>query len=170
MSAPGAGATNRTGLGFDAHQFGGDGPLLLGGVVVERGRGVVATSDGDVLIHAVIDAILGGANLGDIGSHFPSSDLKWHGVDSTELLAATAALVAVAGFRVDYVDATVIAQTVRVAPHREQMAQTMATTLGVATAAISIKATTTDGLGFLGRDEGIAALATASLSPADAQE
>jgi 2-C-methyl-D-erythritol 2,4-cyclodiphosphate synthase len=159
-----------TGLGFDAHQFGGDGPLRLGGVVVDESRGVVATSDGDVLIHAVIDAILGGANLGDIGTHFPSSDPNWHGADSAELLATSVMLVVAAGFRVEYVDATVIAQTIRVAPHRKRMAETIAATLGVGVAAVSIKATTTDGLGFLGRDEGIAALAAATLIRVGGQE
>ncbi len=157
----------RTGFGFDAHRFGGDGPLLLGGVVVDEARGVIATSDGDVLIHAIIDAILGGANLGDIGTHFPSSDSRWHGADSSHLLAAAGELVSQAGFRVDYVDTTVIAQTVRVAPHRKRMAAAISAILGLDADLVSIKATTTDGLGFLGRDEGIGALATATLSPVD---
>jgi len=159
----------RTGIGFDAHQYGGDEPLRIGGVVVDETRGVVATSDGDVLIHAVIDAILGAAHLGDIGTHFPSSDQTWEGASSVDLLQVTGALTAAAGFRVDYVDATVIVQNVRIAPHRSQMVAALSTALSVEEAAVSIKATTTDGLGFLGRNEGITAMAVATVTRVDGQ-
>lgn len=155
----------RVGIGFDAHGFGGTPPLLLGGVAVDERRGLSATSDGDVLIHAVIDAMFGAVNLGDIGSHFPSTDPQWHGVASTDLLARAAATLQEAGYRVVQVDSSVIAETVRVAPHREQMVATIAGLLALDVAAVSVKATTTDGLGFLGRDEGVACLATVTVAP-----
>jgi 2-C-methyl-D-erythritol 2,4-cyclodiphosphate synthase len=106
----------RVGIGFDAHGFGGAPPLRLGGVVVDELRGLSATSDGDVLIHAVIDAMFGAASLGDIGSHFPSTDPQWHGVASTDLLARAAGALDEAGYRVVQVDSSVIAQTVRIRP------------------------------------------------------
>ena len=153
----------RVGNGFDAHRFGGIGPLKLGGVVVST-RGLEGTSDADVLTHAVCDALLGGAALGDVGSHFPASDDRWHGADSIDLLTQVVGLLRRAGLRPTHVDATVIAQTVRVAPHRSEIQTRLAATLGLETNAVSIKATTTDHMGFLGRDEGIAAVATAVLT------
>ena len=137
--------------------------MVLGGIVVEGALGVVATSDGDVAVHALIDALLGAANLGDLGTHFPSDDLKWHGADSLRMLGTTHDLLVDAGFDVAYVDVTVIAQDVRVAPQREAMATKLAFVLGLERSQVSVKATTTDGLGFLGRGEGIAAMVVATL-------
>lgn len=154
----------RVGWGCDAHRFGGPGPTLLGGVVVDSDRGVEATSDGDVLAHAAADALLGAAALGDLGTLFPSDDPRWRGADSMGLLAAVAARVADAGFRVASLDATVIAERVRVSPHRAAIRSRLAAVLGTAVEAVSVKGTTTDGLGFLGRDEGLAAVVVAVLA------
>jgi 2-C-methyl-D-erythritol 2,4-cyclodiphosphate synthase len=153
----------RVGFGVDVHRFGGPGPTLLAGVVVDADRGVEGTSDADVLAHAVGDALLGGAALEDMGEHFPSSDPRWQGADSMALLARVVGLVEGAGFRVASVDATVVAQQVRVAPHRDRIRERLAEVLGVGAVAVSVKATTTDGLGVLGRDEGLAAFAVATL-------
>ncbi len=155
----------RIGHGFDAHRFGGTPPLVLGGVVVDEHRGVEATSDGDVAIHALVDALLGAAALGDLGRHYPSSDERWHGVSSMELLSDTVRRLTGAGFAVGNVDVTVLSESVRIAPHREAMRSALAATLGVAVGSVSVKATTTDGLGFVGRGEGVAALAVASIVP-----
>jgi 2-C-methyl-D-erythritol 2,4-cyclodiphosphate synthase len=153
----------RVGHGFDAHRLGGDPPVVLGGVVVDEARGAVATSDGDVALHALTDALLGAGALGDLGTHFPSTDPRWENASSLDLLARAVDLVAAAGFSVVNVDVTIVAESIRVAPHREAMRSAIAGVLGVDVDAVSVKATTTDGLGFLGRDEGIAALATATL-------
>jgi len=154
----------RVGWGCDAHRFGGPGRTLLGGVVADGARGVEATSDGDVLAHAVADALLGAAALGDLGTLFPSHDPRWHRADSMSLLAEVVARVAAAGYRVASLDATVIAEEVRVAPHREAIRGGLAVALEIDVAAVSVKATTTDGLGFLGRDEGLAAVAVVVLA------
>ena len=156
----------RVGQGIDSHRFGGDGPLVLGGVVVDPNRGVEATSDGDVLVHAVIDALLGAAALGDLGTHYPSSDERWHGARSLDLLTDAVSKLSAAGWVPSNVDATVIAQTVRISPHREAMRTGLAESLGIDAAAVSVKATTTDHLGFTGRDEGLAVVATVSIVPA----
>ncbi|HUG74294.1 MAG TPA: 2-C-methyl-D-erythritol 2,4-cyclodiphosphate synthase [Acidimicrobiia bacterium] len=153
----------RVGWGFDAHRFAEGGAVRLGGIVVDDRRGVVATSDGDVLAHAVADALLGAAVLGDLGAMFPSSDAAWADADSMDLLRQVVVAIAEAGYRVDSVDATVVAETVRVAPYRDAIRVALADGLGVDPAAVSVKATTTDGLGFLGRDEGIAAMAVVVL-------
>jgi 2-C-methyl-D-erythritol 2,4-cyclodiphosphate synthase len=155
----------RVGWGFDAHRFGGRGPIRLGGVVVDAGRGLLGTSDADVLAHAVADAILGGAALGDLGTFFPSDDPAWEGADSMDLLRRVVAAAAGAGFRVSSVDATVIAETVRVGPHRDAIRASLAAVLGLAPGATSVKATSTDGMGFAGRDEGVAAVAVVVLDP-----
>jgi 2-C-methyl-D-erythritol 2,4-cyclodiphosphate synthase len=149
----------RVGWGFDAHRFGGEPPVLLAGVVVDRGRGVVGTSDADVVAHAVADALLGAAALGDLGTYFPSSDRQWRGADSMALLAAVIERSASAGLRPESLDVTIIAETVRVDPHREAIREALSRALGLHADAVSVKATTTDGMGFLGRDEGIAAVA-----------
>jgi 2-C-methyl-D-erythritol 2,4-cyclodiphosphate synthase len=153
----------RVGWGFDAHRFAEAGSVRLGGIVVDDRRGVVATSDGDVLAHAVADALLGAAALGDLGELFPSSDAAWVDADSMDLLQRVGILVAEAGYRLGSVDATVIAETLRVAPNRDAIRLALADRLGVDPASVSVKATTTDGLGFLGRDEGIAAMAVVVL-------
>lgn len=147
----------RIGWGADAHRFGGPPPILLGGVVVDGERGLVATSDGDVAAHAVADALLGAAGLGDLGLHFPSSDPRWRGARSLDLLAAAAAMAV--ALVVHHVDVTVLAETVRVGPFRAAIAEGLAGALGIEAGRVSVKATTTDGLGFLGRDEGMAAVA-----------
>ncbi len=149
----------RVGWGFDAHRLGGEPPVILGGVVVATDQGVVATSDGDVAAHAVADAVLGAANLGDLGSHFPSSDHRWHDADSLAMLREAVAMASRAGVDVHYVDVTVVAESIRVSPHRDAIRRGLAGALGVGIAAVSVKATTTDGLGTLGREEGIAAMA-----------
>jgi 2-C-methyl-D-erythritol 2,4-cyclodiphosphate synthase len=153
----------RVGWGFDAHRFGGSGPIVLGGVVIDSERGLAGTSDADVLAHAVADGLLGAAALGDLGTHFPSSDLQWRGVDSMALLGAVVDMVGAEGLAIAHVDATVIAETVRVGPFRQAIRERLATVLGVGPAQVSVKATTTDGLGFFGRDEGVGAAAIATL-------
>ena len=149
---------------MDAHRFAIQPPVLLAGVEVNRRRGVEATSDGDVVAHAVIDALLGAAALGDIGTHFPSSDPRWEDADSMDLLATAVEKVEAADWRPAFCDVTVIAQTVRISPHRQAMREALGEVLGLPVDQVSVKATTTDGLGWLGRDEGIAAMATVSLT------
>jgi 2-C-methyl-D-erythritol 2,4-cyclodiphosphate synthase len=155
----------RVGFGIDAHRFGGRGPLVLGGVVVDANRGLDATSDGDVAVHAIIDALLGAGGLGDLGAHFPSSNPRFRGIDSLQLLEQTRHLLRGAGFGVVNVDVTIIAQTVRMAPHRDEMRRSIAAALDIDVTGVSVKATTTDHLGFTGRDEGIAAMAVGAVAP-----
>lgn len=154
---------SRIGLGFDAHRFGGPPPVRLAGVEVDRTQGLVATSDGDVAAHAVADAMLGAAALGDLGTHFPSEEVEWEGADSMDLLATVVMMVAEAGMGVGNIDLTVIAETVRVAPFRERIREELAQVSGVGLGSVSVKATTTDGMGFTGRGEGIAAWAVVLL-------
>ena len=151
----------RAGWGFDAHAFGGMPPTLLAGVTVDLERGVIATSDGDVVAHAVADALLGAAALGDLGDHFPSGDEKWREADSMEMLARVVRAVGEAGLSIHSLDLTVVAERVRVAPHREAIRKALARVLDLPVDRVSVKATTTDGLGFLGRDEWLAAVAVA---------
>ena len=151
----------RVGFGVDVHAFNDAPPLVLGAVVVDETRGVSATSDGDVVIHALIDALLGAAALGDLGTHFPSSDPQWHGASSSGLLGVTLRLLEDAGCTPTQVDVTVIAQHVMVGPHRGAIRSSLADLLHLPLEAVSVKATTTDHLGFLGTDQGIAATAIA---------
>lgn len=153
----------RTGFGFDAHRFGGSPPLRLAGVVVDSGRGLIATSDGDVAAHAAIDAILGAAGKGDIGTHFPSSDPRWQDADSMEMLRSVVRSVASGGLAASNLDITIVAETVRVGPHRDEMRNRLAAALSLDRERVSVKATTTDGMGFTGRDEGVAAWASVLL-------
>lgn len=139
--------------------------MVIAGVTVADDRGLEATSDGDVALHALADAILGACALGDLGMYFPSSDTQWQGAASTDLLATVVEMADDAGYAVESVDLTVIAQSVRVAPHRDAMREKVAGLLGVALDRVAIKATTTDGMGFIGRDEGVAAVAVAVLLP-----
>lgn len=157
----------RIGIGFDVHAFNTTPPVLLGGVVVDTERGVDATSDGDVACHAVTDAILGAANLGDMGMHFPSSDPRWDGADSVEMLQEAVRMAASKEVRVVAIDVTVISQSVRVAPYRDDIRAGLAAAIGLSPDRVSVKATTTDYLGSLGRDEGLAAMAvvTAEVAP-----
>ncbi|MGI9648517.1 MAG: 2-C-methyl-D-erythritol 2,4-cyclodiphosphate synthase [Acidimicrobiia bacterium] len=155
----------RVSWGFDAHRFGGDPPVRLGGVVVDAERGLEATSDGDLVAHAVADALLAVAGLGDLGQHFPSSDPQWEGADSMVLLRQVIAMCV--GVEVEFLDVTVIAQSVRVSPHRDSIRAALATALGIETERVSVKATTTDGMGWIGRDEGMAATAVVTCRGAE---
>lgn len=153
----------RIGHGFDVHRFGDGDHLMMGGIAVPYHHGFVAHSDGDVLLHAVCDALLGACGEGDIGRHFPDTDPEWKGADSRELLARVVGLIGRAGWRVGNLDATVMAQAPKLAPHIDAMAQCIAALLGVDTSAVNVKATTTERLGFTGRGEGIAAEAVVLL-------
>lgn len=151
----------RIGQGFDVHPFEPGRRLVLGGVVFEGETGLAGHSDGDALSHAVIDALLGAAALGDVGSHFPSSDPNLKGADSLELLKAAKKLVAAAGYVVCNIDATVITERPRIQPYVQDMRQRLARALDVDLDMVSVKATTTDRLGAVGRQEGIAVQAVA---------
>ncbi|MCK2184470.1 2-C-methyl-D-erythritol 2,4-cyclodiphosphate synthase [Halomonas sp. YJPS3-2] len=153
----------RIGHGFDVHRFGEGDHLRIGGVAIPFDRGFVAHSDGDVLLHAICDALLGACALGDIGRHFPDTDPAWAGADSRELLRRVVAQVHAAGYRVGNLDATVMAQAPKLSPHVEAMAEAIAADLAVARGAVNVKATTTERLGFTGRGEGIAAEAVVLL-------
>jgi len=154
----------RVGQGVDVHRFGGEGPLILGGVAIAHPRGLLAHSDGDVLLHALCDALLGAAGLGDIGRHFPDSDPAYRGVDSRQLLRRVAMLLEEAGWQLGNADLTIVAQAPRMAPHLGAMTGHIAEDLRCPRSRINIKATTTEGLGLVGREEGIAALATVLLT------
>ncbi len=151
----------RIGQGFDVHALVAGRRLVLGGVEIPFERGLEGHSDADVLIHAVIDALLGAAAMGDIGRHFPDSDERYRGADSRALLREVRAMLAQAGFRPHNVDATIVAQAPRLAPHVDAMAENIAADLGLPRARANVKATTTEKLGFTGRGEGIAAMAVA---------
>ena len=153
----------RIGHGYDVHQLVPDRALILGGVKVEHSLGLLGHSDADVLAHAVMDALLGAAGLGDIGQMFPDTDPRFAGADSLKLLAQVVARLEGAGFRVGNVDATVIAQRPRLAEHIPQMRNNLARVLGVPAGRVNVKATTEERLGFTGREEGIAAHAVALL-------
>jgi 2-C-methyl-D-erythritol 2,4-cyclodiphosphate synthase len=155
----------RIGQGFDAHAFSTGRALIIGGVRIPHARGLDGHSDADVLLHAICDALLGAAALGDIGKHFPDSDPKYTGIDSRKLLRETAALLVKNGWGLVNLDATIIAQEPRMAPHLAAMIVNIAADLGVAERDVSVKAKTTDKLGFTGRGEGIAAEAIALIAP-----
>jgi 2-C-methyl-D-erythritol 2,4-cyclodiphosphate synthase len=156
----------RVGIGYDVHAFEEGRRLVLGGVLFEGETGLAGHSDGDALTHAVVDALLGAAALGDIGAHFPSSDERYRDAESLRLLNEVASKVALAGYRVGNVDVTVVAQRPRLAPRVPDIRARLAAALGVSSERISVKATTTDRLGATGRGEGIAALAVALLEEA----
>lgn len=156
----------RVGWGFDAHRLDGDPPLKLGGVIVSDALGVSATSDGDILAHAVSDALMGACALGDMGEHFPSDDPAWEDADSMGLLARVVEMAREAGWAPAHVDTTVVAETVRVAPHRRAIEDSLAAALGLGGSQTSVKASTTDGLGFIGRGEGLAVVAVLTVAPA----
>jgi 2-C-methyl-D-erythritol 2,4-cyclodiphosphate synthase len=151
----------RVGTGFDVHPLVAGRPLILGGVRLEHPRGLAGHSDADVLAHAVADALLGAAGLGDLGRHFPPGDARYAGADSLGLLAQVRALVAAQGWSIGNVDATVIAEAPRLAPHLDAMRANLARALGVPLADVSVKAKTSEKLGYVGREEGIAAQAVA---------
>ena len=158
--------TFRIGHGFDVHQLMPGRALMIGGVKIDHPRGLLGHSDADVLLHAIADALLGAAGLGDIGKHFPDSDARYRGIDSRELLRQVAAKISAAGFTVGNVDATIIAQAPKMAPHIAAMVANVAADLGVAVSQVNIKATTTEKLGCTGRGEGIAAEAVCLLCAA----
>lgn len=155
----------RIGQGFDVHAFAEGRRLILGGVDVPHERGLLGHSDADVLTHAICDALLGALALGDIGTHFPDTDVGYEGVDSQKLLARAAELVRERGWEIANIDATLIAQAPKMAPHIPAMRERLAATLALPADRVSVKATTTERLGFTGRGEGIAALASALLVP-----
>ena len=155
---------SRTGIGYDAHRFGGDGPVIIGGVSIDHPTGLAGTSDADVAAHAICDAVLGAAALGDVGTHFPSHDPRWEDADSMDLLVQCADMARSAGFTVVNCDVTVIAQDVRVAPYRDAMRERISASISLDVDRVSVKATTTDGLGWIGRGEGVAAQAVVTLT------
>lgn len=153
----------RIGHGFDVHAFGERRPLILGGVTIPHDAGLLAHSDGDVLIHALCDALLGAAGLGDIGRHFPDSAAEYANIDSRVLLRRVAEMITRRGMRVGNLDTTVVAQAPRLAPHIDAMCANLADDLGVSVDRVNVKATTTERLGYTGRGEGIAAYAVVIL-------
>lgn len=153
----------RVGLGYDVHPLVPGRRLVLGGVEIPGTVGLAGHSDADVLAHAIGDAVLGAAGLGDLGTHFPPEDERWRDVSSLELLRHIRRLVQEAGWRIAYVDATLIAEYPRIAPFRERMRERIAEALAITTTQVNLKATTNERLGFIGRGEGIAALAVATL-------
>jgi 2-C-methyl-D-erythritol 2,4-cyclodiphosphate synthase len=156
----------RTGIGYDCHRFAEGRRLVIGGVEVDHSHGLAGHSDADVLTHAVIDALLGAAALGDIGQHFPDTDERYRGADSLALLRTTVKMLDGAGLRIVNVDATIVIERPHVSPVRERIRATLADALGVGTGQVNVKATRGEGMGFVGREEGAAALAVATLEPA----
>ena len=159
----------RIGHGFDVHRFGPGDHLMIGGVMLPFGAGFVAHSDGDVLLHAIADALLGACALGDIGHHFPDTDLAYQGADSRVLLRKVNELVSQAGWKLGNLDATLMAQAPKMAPHIHAMRSVIAEDLEAGLDQVSVKATTTERLGFTGRGEGIAAEAVVLLLPRSAE-
>lgn len=157
----------RVGIGYDVHAFAppeAGRPLMIGGVTIPHDRGLAGHSDADVLLHSVVDALLGAAALGDIGSYFPSSDARWQGASSAEFLAHTVALLTEAGWRIENVDATVVMEAPRLGPHITAIRDAMAKVLQLSVECVSVKGKTTDRLGFTGRAEGVACYAVALIS------
>jgi 2-C-methyl-D-erythritol 2,4-cyclodiphosphate synthase len=148
------------GTGIDVHAFGPGDAVVLGGVRIAHSHGIVAHSDGDVLLHALVDALLGAGGLGDIGQHFPDSDPRWKGADSARFVAATVQLLERQGQRVVNADLTLLAEAPRIGPWREAIRNSVAGMLGLPSSCVNLKATTTEHLGFIGRHEGLMAMAT----------
>jgi 2-C-methyl-D-erythritol 2,4-cyclodiphosphate synthase len=156
----------RIGQGYDVHRYTDGDHVTLGGQKIPHSHGVLAHSDGDVLLHAICDALLGAAALGDIGMHFPDSDPRWRGADSRAFVRHVRALLSDRGYRVVNVDATLIADAPRIGTHREAMRANIAADLGIDAGAVNVKATTSEGLGFVGRREGLACQAVALIARA----
>jgi len=156
----------RSGIGYDLHRLEGGRRLIVGGVVVPFDKGPVGHSDGDVLAHAICDALLGAAGLGDIGTHFPDTDPKWKGADSLRFLEHTRSLVDSQGLRISYIDAVVICERPRLGPHFPAMRQALAASLGVSLDCVHLKAKTNEGVDAVGRGEAIAAHAIATVEAA----
>jgi 2-C-methyl-D-erythritol 2,4-cyclodiphosphate synthase len=159
--------TTLTGIGYDSHRLAADRRLVLGGVEIPSDFGLDGHSDADVLTHAVIDALLGAAGLGDIGEHFPDSDDRYRDADSIELLQTVLTRVVAQGLELVNVDTTVVMERPKLTPHREAIRERLASALGIAPGRVNVKATTGEGIGFVGRGEGVAALAVVSLRIAD---
>jgi 2-C-methyl-D-erythritol 2,4-cyclodiphosphate synthase len=159
----------RTGIGYDAHPFATGRALILGGVKIPHEQGLHGHSDADVLTHAIIDALLGAAGEGDIGAHFPDTDERYRDADSLELLRVVVALLTRRDLVIRHVDATVVMERPRLAPHRDAIRDRLAAELGVGVGGVNVKATTGEGMGFVGRGEGVAALAVATLEGAGGQ-
>jgi len=157
---------DRVGLGFDSHRFTPGRPLVLGGVPIDHDAGLAGHSDGDAVLHAVTDAILGALAAGDIGEHFPDSDPQWAGVDSSRFVEHAVKLAAGRGLIVGNCDVTVLAERPKLGPHKQRMRERIAALLGVDASAVSVKAKTGEGMGFVGAGEGLAALAVVSLREA----
>ena len=158
---------SRVGIGYDVHAFAPPAaarPLMIGGVAIPHARGLAGHSDADVLLHAVVDALLGAAALGDIGTYFPSKDTRWFGASSADFLAHTVSLLEERGWRIENVDTTVVMEAPRLGPHVAAIRATLAAVLGIALECVSVKGKTTDRLGFTGRAEGIACYAVTLIS------
>ena len=154
----------RVGIGYDVHKLVAGRTLILGGIVIPFEKGLLGHSDADVLVHAICDALLGAAGMGDIGLHFPDTDPKFKGIASLKLLAATSDIIRGERFAVVNIDATIFAEAPKIGPYRPDMRQTLARTLEIDPDCINIKATTTEGLGYVGRGEGIAAMSVVLLN------
>ncbi len=154
----------RTGLGYDSHKFAVTRPLILGGVQIEFDKGLAAHSDGDVVLHALADAIFGALGVGDIGEHFPDDDPKWENADSSEFVKYAHKLAADAGWAVSNCDITVLAETPKLSPYKSKITESVAQLLGIDIGAVSIKAKTNEGMGFVGKGEGIAVLTNVLLA------
>jgi 2-C-methyl-D-erythritol 2,4-cyclodiphosphate synthase len=157
-------ASVRVGIGYDSHRFAPGRPLKLGGVLIPSEVGLLGHSDADAVCHAITDAILGAAGLGDIGEMFPDSDPANKGRDSIGMLEAALKRIATAGYRVQQVDVSVIAESPRIAPHREKIRARLASVLGIESASVSVKGKTNEGMGWIGRKEGLACIAVATLT------
>jgi 2-C-methyl-D-erythritol 2,4-cyclodiphosphate synthase len=155
--------TTVSGIGWDSHRLAAGRPLILGGIEIPHDRGLDGHSDADVLAHAVMDALLGAAALGDIGQHFPDSDERYRGADSMALLREVVALLAERGLRVEHVDTTIVMERPKLGERREAIRASLARALGVRDEQVNVKASTGEGMGFVGREEGVAALAVATV-------
>lgn len=156
----------RIGTGYDVHRLVEGRKLIIGGVDIPHDKGLLGHSDADVLLHAICDALLGAAGLGDIGKHFPDTDQRYKGISSIALLAEVAGMLAGQGFRVNNIDATIVAERPKMAPHISAMVGNITTAVNAGPGAVNVKATTTEGLGFTGRGEGIAAYAACTIERA----
>jgi 2-C-methyl-D-erythritol 2,4-cyclodiphosphate synthase len=157
----------RTGIGYDSHRMAAGRPLVIGGVELAHERGLEGHSDADVLAHAVIDALLGAAGLGDIGEHFPDTEDAWRGADSMQLLQSIVAMVIARGLEIVNVDCTVVMEAPKLGPRRAEIRERLAEALGLQSERVNVKASSGEGIGFVGRGEGVAALAIASLAGPD---
>jgi 2-C-methyl-D-erythritol 2,4-cyclodiphosphate synthase len=157
----------RVGTGYDSHRFGSERPLILGGITVPHATGLLGHSDADVVAHAVTDAVLGAASMGDIGTHFPPTEERWRDADSIGLLRAAADILAGSNYQVVNVDVTVVCESPRVAPHAPAMCARIADALGISPQHVSVKGKSNEGMGWIGRGEGIAAIAVALVTTVD---